>query len=214
MFALLLACQATWILAAEFSRPILPDFPANMQTAAAAAAKRNAAAKAASIGLIRADLWANYALTYPELFQHNEQSDASGRVSETIEQARQVAERALAYAPYDARIWLGLANLNSRFDWLNGKPSAALRMSYYTGANEVELIPLRLSLAVSFSVISDADFQQFVRHDIRTVVTRAPQLKNAILESYRYALPAGQQFIEETLKDVDPTLLSTLHSKQ
>jgi hypothetical protein len=56
------------------------------------------------------------------------------------------------------------------------------------------------------------DFQQLVRHDIRTV-TRRPELKSAILDAYRHALPVGQQFIEETLKEMDPTLLSTLRSK-
>jgi hypothetical protein len=103
--------------------------------------------------------------------------------------------------------------MDSRLDWLNGEASTALRMSYYTGANEIELIPLRLSLAVNFSVISDMDFQQLVRHDIRTVVTRKPELKSAVLDAYRHALPVGQQFIEETLKEMDPTLLSTLRSK-
>lgn len=86
-------------------------------------------------------------------------------------------------------------------------------MSYYTGANEIELIPLRLFLAVSFSVISDSDFQQLARHDIRVVTTRKPELKSAVLDAYRHALPAGQQFIEQTLKELDPSLLSALQPK-
>jgi len=147
------------------------------------------------------------------VFRRYELDSASTQSSTTIGQARDVAERALAFAPHDARIWLALASMDSRLDWLNGEASTALRMSYYTGANEIELIPLRLSLAVNFSVISDMDFQQLVHHDIRTVVTRKPELKSAVLDAYRHALPVGQQFIEETLKEMDPTLLSTLRSK-
>ena len=60
-------------------------------------------------------------------------------------------------------------------------PAAALRMSYYTGANEVELIPLRLHLAVNSQALAEKDFQELVRHDIRTIVTRKPELKPAIL---------------------------------
>jgi hypothetical protein len=103
--------------------------------------------------------------------------------------------------------------MDSRLDGLDRKASTALRMSYYTGANEIELIPMRLSLAINSSVISDMDFQQLVRHDIRAVVTRKPELKSAVLDAYRHALPVGQQFIEETLKEMDPTLLSTLQSE-
>lgn len=211
VLAFALACQAFWILMAEFYRPPPVGFPTNTQSAVAV--NRNAAHLAALFGFIRGDLWAEDALTYPDAFQRYEWDSASKQRSTTIEQARDIAERALAFAPHDARMWLALASMDSRLDWLNGKASTALRMSYYTGANEIELIPLRLSLAVNFSMISDMDFQQLVRHDIRTIVTRKPELKSAVLDAYRLALPAGQQFIEETLKEMDPTLLSTLRSK-
>jgi hypothetical protein len=212
VFAFVLGCQAMWILAAELTRPLLPNFFANAQ--AAAAANRNAAALAASFGFIRGDLWAEYALTFLGQFWSDDHGSASAQASETIEQARNVAGRALTLAPYDARIWLVLASIDSRFDWLNGKAAAALRMSYYTGANETDLIPLRLLLAVHSDAISDRDFQQLVRHDIRTIVTRKPELKPTILTAYRDALPMGRQFLEETLEEVDPTLLATLRSNR
>ena len=209
-FAFVLACQAFWILTAEFCRPSPIGFPPNTQSTTAAT--RNAAHRAVLFGLIRGDLWVDFALTYPDLFRYNELSHPSARASEMIEQARKAAEHALAYAPYDARIWLGLANIDSRFGWPNRKASAALRMSYYTGTNEIELIPLRLSLSASLPAISDAEFQQLVRHDIRTAVTHQPELKSAVLDAYRHALPVAQQFMAETLKDIDPALLSSLKS--
>src|SRR5665811_989993 len=93
--------------------------------------------RAASFGFIRGDLWAEYALTYLSLSWSDERDSASTQASPTIvEQAYGVADRALAFAPHDARIWLVLASIDSRLDWLNHKAVAALRMSYYTGANE------------------------------------------------------------------------------
>jgi hypothetical protein len=213
VLAFVLACQAFWILAAEFYRPSAIGFPTNFQVSPTAVAKRDAAHLAALFGLIRGDLWAQDALAYPDIFWPNERNNTPAQRPAVVEQAHNATLWALADAPHDARTWLVLASIDSRFDWLNGKASAALRMSYYTGANEVTLIPLRLLLAVGFSSISDTDFQQLVRHDILIVVTRKPEFKSSLLDAYRYALPAGQNFIEQTLKELDPKLLSTLQSK-
>ncbi len=211
VFAFILACQAIWLITAEYFRPSSPYFPGNVQAAAAAAANRNAAALAASYGFIRGDLWAEYALTYSDILLGDERTSA--RSVEVIKRAREVADRALGLAPNDARIWLLLAMIDARFDWLNGKSSIELRMSYYIGPNETELIPSRLSLAINSSEIADRDFQQLVRHDIRIILTRKPELIPAILAAYRDASPMGQQFLEATLKEIDPTLLASLRSK-
>lgn len=214
VFAFVLGCQAMWILAAEFSHRSLTGFPATTEAAKAAAANRDAAALAASFGFIRGDLWAEYALTYLNLFWGDAPDSASTQASTTMERAREVADRALAFAPHDARIWLVLASVDLRLDWLNHKAAATLRMSYYTGANETDLIPLRLLLAVRSDALADKDFQELVRHDIRTIVTRKPELKPAILAAYRDALLIGQQFLEETLEEIDPILLMRLRSKR
>jgi hypothetical protein len=210
VFAFILACQAAWLITAEIFRHSSPDLPGNVQ--AATAANRNAAASAASFGFIRGDLWAEYALTYSDILLGDERTSAQS--AKVIERAREVADRALGLAPHDARIWLLLARIDARFDWLNGKSSIELRMPYYTGANETELIPSRLLLAINSSEIGDRDFQQLVRHDIRIIVTRKPELIPAILAAYRDALPKGQEFLETTLKEVDPTLLAKLRSKE
>jgi hypothetical protein len=209
-FAFALACQAIWILAAEIYRPAPTAFPADGQAAAAEAVNRDAATLAASIGAIRGDLWAECALTYLDLFWNDSPTSDSSQVSETIKRARDVTERALTLSPHDARTWLVQATINSRFDWLNQRTAGALRMSYYTGANQIELIPLRLSLAVRSDAMGDKDFQRLVSHDIRIIVSRKPELKPVILAAYRDALPGGQQLIEKTLEEMDPTLLATL----
>jgi hypothetical protein len=212
-FAFLLACVAVWTLAVEYYRPALSAFPADAQAAGAAAGDRDAATLAASVGVIRGDLWGEGALSYLGLFWTDDRDRTSPQDSETIERAREVTNRALTFSPHDARIWLVLATIDSRFDWLNRKATDALRMSYYTGANETDLIALRLALAVRSGALGEQDFQQLVSHDIRIIVTRKPELKPVIQAAYRDALPIGQQFIEETLAGLDPTLLATIRSK-
>jgi len=203
-----LASLAVWILIAEFLRTPPAEFPIDPDSARVKT-DHNAAHIAARVGVIRGDLWAEDALTYSDVFRRDGVQD-----SDTIEHARVIAERALVFAPHDARIWLILASVDSRFDWLNGKASTALRLSYYTGANEVRLIPVRLSLSLALPAISDPDFQQLVSHDLRIIVLRHPELKPAILSAYRNALPAGQQFVQAALKELDPNLISKLEKRE
>jgi len=208
MWGFVLACQGIWILAAEFCRPPYFKFPTDPQTANAAAGNRNTAGLAASLGVIRGDLWALYSLTYLNLVWGSQSAEHQSNTS-TVERARGVALRALTLAPHDARVWLAL----SGFDPPERKWSA-LQMSYLTGANETELIPLRLQLALRSNAIADKQIQQLVHHEVRTIVTRKPELKPAILAAYRDALPIGQQFLEETLQELDPGLFATLRKKE
>ena len=76
------------------------------------------------------------------------------------------------------------------------------------------LIPLRLQLALRSDAIADKQIQQLVHHEVRTIVTRRPELKPAISAAYRDALPIGQQFLEETLQELDPGLFATLRKKE
>lgn len=202
VFAFVLACQAVWILAAEFSRLHLP---ANAQSATALPP---------SFGFIRGDIWAEHALAIFDLIQRDERNKSNAPISNKIEQAREVAARTLTIAPHDARIWLVLAAIELQFDRLNYNPAVALRMSYYTGANETDLFPLRLLLVVRANAIVDRDFQQLVRHDILTIVTRKQEMKPAILAAYREASPIGRQFLNATLEELDPTLLARFRSKE
>jgi hypothetical protein len=208
VFAVFLACQAFWILAPELSRPSLIASPHDTASAPDLTANRKAAHLAAQFGMVRGYLWAQDALTYGE-FRRGEQTDAR-----SAEEARDAVEKALLFAPHDARIWLALANINSRLGGLDEKAFAALRMSFYTGPNEVQLIPTRLLLSLASPAISDKGFQQLAVHDLRTIVTRKPELKPAISNAYQYASPGGQQFIRDTLKDLDPNLLSSLPQKR
>jgi hypothetical protein len=208
MWGFVLACQGIWILATEYYRSPDFKFPTDSKTANAAARNRNTAALAASLGVIRGDLWASYSLTYLNLLWDS-QSVEHQQNSGTLERARGAAIRALTLAPHDARVWLALSGVDPpERKW------SALQMSYLTGANETDLIPLRLQLALRSNAIADKQLQQLVQHEIRTIVTRKPELKPAILAAYRDALPIGQQFLEETLQELDPVLYASLRKKE
>ena len=67
LFAVLLSAQSIWLVAAELSRSDIDELPTNANSADAAAAQRDAATRAAEIGVIRGDLWAQSAFTFASL---------------------------------------------------------------------------------------------------------------------------------------------------
>src|SRR4029077_16741860 len=130
-----------------------------------------------------------------------------------LEQARTVTERAIKTAPHDARLWLLLAINYFKFDSLNEKASASLRMSYYTGSNTLAVLPERLLLATQSHALQDDDFQELVRHDIQIGLTRKVEFSPVIAAAYNKASSSGRQFIEKTLGALDPSMLASIRSK-
>ncbi|MBV9567368.1 MAG: kinase/pyrophosphorylase [Hyphomicrobiales bacterium] len=210
-FAVLLAVAALWILSAEALRPRLASFPAAAAAATATPSERERGEMSARIGLVRGDLWAGYAMTLiPQLPQEIAKGGTvTGRLAEL---ARAAAEHAASLSPHDARIWLLLAAVASQIDRSGHETDGALRMSYYTGPTELALFPLRLSIATRSGAIGDADLQLLVGQEIRTILTRRPDLKPWILVAYRNASSEGRRFIESTAGELDPALLATLRA--
>jgi hypothetical protein len=209
-FACLLGSLAAWILVAEFLRPAVIEFPDDAQYAASIYAHRDDATKAARIGLVRGDLWTQAAFAYGDLLW-NQDKHSSDTNAVPYERARALAELAITYAPHDSRLWLLLAAIDSRFDWLNDRASAALKMSYYTGSNAIKLVPARLLLSMQTRALQDSDFQELVRHDIHIAVVRKSELMPAIIAAYNNAPLSGQQFMEKTLAEFDPSMLASIH---
>ena len=209
-FACLLGGLAVWVLAAEFLRTETVEFPTDVQSAASVYAHRDDATKAARIGLVRGDLWTQAAFAYGDRLWN--QDKHSSDTDTVYEHARALTELAITYAPHDSRLWLLLAAIDSRFDWLNDRASAALRMSYYTGSNAIKLVPARLLLSAQTRALQDNDFQELVRHDIHITAIRKSELMPAIIAAYNNAPLSGQQFIEKTLGEFDPSMLASIHS--
>jgi hypothetical protein len=209
--AALLGIFALWILIAELVSPELSYFPSNSDEANAMHAVQGSAAAAAEIGVVRGDLWAAAVITAatPSLF--GTQDGPSGQTSPAeIEDMRAIAERAARLSPLDSRIWLVLAGLDFRVDKNNPKGTDTLKLSYYTGPNEISLTPLRLSLAVRTDAISDDEVQSLVALDIQRIFVQRPDLKPAVALAYSNAAPKGREVIEAALKAVDPSFLKTI----
>ena len=205
-FALLLGVQCIWLLLAELSRPNLIRLPTEAQAAAAAVEQRSDAAWAAWIGSIRGDLWAESAFTYADLLWTGPDTDPDQ--TKSLEQARARLDRALDDAPHQAGAWLLLAGLASRYRWPNLNATEALKMSYYTGPSEETLMPLRLSVATRSQAVGDTEVQEFVRRDLRLLLSRQP--KSAVAEAYAGASPAGKRLIEGAVGESDPSSLGLL----
>jgi hypothetical protein len=91
-------------------------------------------------------------------------------------------------------------------------PVEALKMSYYTGPNEQNLMPLRLQLAARADRFGDTDIEmrEFIRRELRLLLAQGQN--DAITAGYTIASPAGKHFIEQTIGDLNPSFLSNLRA--
>ncbi len=141
---------------------------------------------------MRGDLWAEAAFTSAQLLW----ADPDPKLTDALGKARAELDHALRYAPHQAGAWLLLAGLESR-QIPGSDPTEALKMSYYTGASERALIPLRLLVAAGSDAFGDTEVQQFVRRDLRPLLVQ--QQKSAVAEAYAGVSPVGRRFLEQAV---------------
>ena len=204
LFAMLLGVQCVWLLLAELSRPGISRLPTDAASAAAAQNGRSNARWTARIGAIRGDLWAESAFTYADLMW----SDRSGGAD--LAQAYSSVNYALTAAPHQSSVWLLLAGLESRYQLPGIDGKEALRMSYYTGPSELELMPLRLWIAVHSDAFSDIDLRDSVRREVRQLFSH--QQKSALVAAYNAAPSVGRQLIEQVIREIDPSAAEALRA--
>jgi hypothetical protein len=210
IFAAILGIAATWLLLVELVRPTLSGLPIDGSPAKAAVAPVGAAAMAAWIGLIRGSLWADYAETLaPNLSAASTGWDSPAMLA-ALNSARAAAVRAVELAPHESRAWLLIAAV----DVFDSRRNVAgpLKMSYYTGPNELSLIPLRIATTMRSAAIAEPEVQVLAAGEIRTIITRKPDLKRFLIAAYRNALPEGRRFIEGQVNELDPALLTSLRA--
>jgi hypothetical protein len=58
--------------------------------------------------------------------------------------------------------------------------------------------------------IKDGELQLLARRDIRLLI--AHQGKPAVMQAFQSATPAGRQFIEQAVKETDPTFAQSLRA--
>jgi hypothetical protein len=206
-FAVVLGLLAAWLSSAEIIRPDVPYFAGGQAAFDASASERTRAGRAAEFGLIRGDLWADYATVLATGLVAELQGATVGEEPQVVESAQSAARRAAQLSPHDARAWLVLAAAASRLDRPNREVDGPLKMSNFTGPSEAALIPLRIRVATRSNVIEDEELQDLVVQDLRAVVTHQPGLIPDIVAAYRHASPPGKRFIETALDKLDPSLL-------
>jgi hypothetical protein len=199
-----LGLYALWQLAAVFMHPTAPYLIS--APTPDDASKAPAAAAAAQIARIRGDFWFDAAL-----LAWSGAGGGSGAPSPALDDAHAAAVRAARLAPHDARAWLLLALLDAQIEQEPQRQIEALKMSYYTGPNDLALIPQRLTLAVRSAAIADPDFQTLVGAEVLSAV-RQPALQPALLASYRQASPDGKRFLESSVGALDPGLLARMRA--
>jgi hypothetical protein len=212
LFGVFLSAQAAWILLAERHRLNYTKLPFDRKTATMAFTEQDKISYAASLAVVRGDLWAESAFTYGSQLSIDRATELNAGDQLNTE-ARTTLTRALRYSPHRGDVWLMFAALANKYKWPGYQPSLLLKMSYYTAPNELALFPLRLNVSLhAKGVIDDAELQDMVRRDISVILTRAPALKPALVAAYRSALPQGKVFAERVVSEIDPGYLGVVRA--
>ena len=208
LIAILIGVQSLWILLPELSRPGIAELPTDLVSAGSASVTswRDAAIWAARIGVIRGDLWAESAFTYADLLWDTS-IDGAAPATE-LQRARKSFYRTLDEAPEKSGAWLLLAGLALHYPSIAQDPTAALKMSYYTGPTEKHLMSLRLRIAAQADAFNDFEVRQFVSRDLRMFL--AQHQEAVIAEAHHVASPTGKHFIENVVSEIDPSALHWL----
>lgn len=206
--AALLAMQCIWLLLPELVRPKFDQLPTDATAASAAAKHYDAAVWAASVARLRGDLWANAAFTQADLLWQKDDARGDENPAAALQRARTSLYLALRNAPHASPAWLMFAGLDLRYPALGGDAINLLKLSYYTGPSEQELVPLRLELAVRLESFSDFEMRQFISRDIRLLL--AQKQEATIAKIYTAASPNAKSFMDQTIRDIDPSAVDRM----
>jgi hypothetical protein len=207
--AAFLGMQCIWLLLPELIRPNIQQLPTNATAASAAAKHYDDAIWAASVARIRGDLWAELAFTQANLlWRNNAKEDENLQVA--LRRARLSLDRALRNAPHTSGAWLMLAGLTSRFTSLTADAIELLKLSYYTGPSDQELVPLRLEIAIQLTSFSDLELRQLISRDIRLLL--AQKQDAAIAKIYNVASENAKNIMDQSIRDIDPSALDKIRA--
>ncbi|MGH6794674.1 MAG: hypothetical protein ACREDH_05635, partial [Methylocella sp.] len=214
VFGIILGLSGLWMLLPELLRAKPIGLAFDRASADAAAAHRTGAVLAAEIGVIRGDLWAEAAFTGARFMWTPRSTIHDWTNHGQLARARADAETALALAPVNGAAWLFLAKLPAVSPEAENRVRTLLEMSYFTAPNALSLAPWRLERAATSSALADKDFQAFIKGDIRGVLDRGPEYRQAIIAAYRNAWPQNKPIFESLVADADPAMAQLLRSGQ
>lgn len=194
-------------LAAELLRPAPVPLPSRT-SAAPTFEQVSSADQASAIAPFRSDLKADYAAALAGRTLKSEYTrGASGD-----ETAQKAVKAALKMGPHESRMWLILALLQVRSNLGDSLIAESLKMSYLTGPNRTELIPVRLDTVTLNQSLNDADLKELARGDVRIILKQLPDQRQALLNDYLRASSIGKTFLEESARTFDPKFADSLRS--
>jgi hypothetical protein len=214
ILGIVLGISGLWMLLPELLRSTPIGLAFDRNGTEAAAARRPSAVLAAEIGAIRGDLWAEAAFTGARFMLTDRSTIRDWSNFGQLAGARVNAETALALAPVNGAAWLFLAKLPAGSPEAESRVGTLLEMSYFTAPGALDLAPWRLVRAASSSALADKDLQMFIKSDIRGILGRGPEYRQAIMAAYRNAWPQNQPIFESLVADADPAVAQLLRSGQ
>jgi len=205
---LVLTIEAAWVLLAERNASEFVASPFVELNSAVSIDQRDRFRDVATIAGVRGDLWAESAFAGAALLLENTK-DSAGE-----ERTRSDLTQAVRYAPYQSDVWLTFALLAEKYTWPGADPKALLKMAYYTGPNEVNLIPARLRMALRLvGGAADPEVRDMIRQDVSLIVRRLPALKPILADAYKSGSVEGRIFEEGLIAELDPDYLKTMRNQ-
>lgn len=168
----------------------------------------NGISKSVSVAAAREDLWirGESGSSWDPALSADEQKTA-------LPVASKAFARALRSSPLRGDIWLMLAAA-SKHDLTQSGTAAMLKMSYYTAPNDLDLLPLRLSVAFATdAVVRELEFRDLIKRDVSFVVTHRPTLRPALVAAYRLASAGGRVYLESLISELDPSYLDSMRAR-
>jgi hypothetical protein len=195
-------------LTADVLRPAIP--PLSLKGSTLPQPEQVSSARLASkIAPFRSDLKGGYALALGEQVLGSEAAQKSANEPA----ARLAIEHALRIGPHDSRLWLVLALVQARNNPADPLLTEALKMSYLTGPNQADMIPIRLQAATANDALNDSDLVELAQGDVRAMLSQRPEQRVVLVDDYRRASDVGKKFLEESVKTIDPGFVDTLRKE-
>ena len=194
-------------LVAEFLRTAAAPLRSGIVTAPTAN-QVSSLGRAAAIAPLRSDLKADYALA---LAGRTLKSESAPEVQGNVT-AQNAVKQALKIGPHDSRMWLALALLQARSNLGDSLIAESLKMSYLTGPNRAELVPVRLDTVTLHQSLNDLDLKELARGDVRIILTQLPDQRQTLVKDYVRGSAIGKTFLEESARMFDPKFADSLRS--
>jgi len=158
---------------------------------------------------LRGDLLSDIAFARAAPILKSGKAATSSEMREAQQLALTLARRSVLLAPHSSRTWLLIAILQGR-ESIGDRGAGALKMSYLTSPAAADVAAARLSTFAVSAAIADPELKDLARGDIRLILTRRPDMKDAIVRAYRRGSADGKTYIQEVVRPLDPEFAASL----